>query len=233
MAHTSRKLVMCFFQGTLRPALWMVCRLVVQSGWNAFCVFTCGIFWYAFCVWILWWQCTCCCWRIWKAFSDWWILSQIVLTRIHRTLCDTGSLPCVSVQIVREDVWMINKRENILEIVQRSPCLSNHRMASHMGILCMQVWWTLHDEEFYPYHDQRVQAHPELLSVILFSDDASFIWDGVNNSQNVHTWSHNNPHEIRVMKFRKRFSVNAWCGVVWCGVVWCGVVWCGVVWCAW
>ena len=51
---------------------------------------------------------------------------------------------------------------------------------------------TLRDEDFYPYHDQTVQhlepddyaqrmdfchwikAHPELLSVILFSDEASY-----------------------------------------------------------
>jgi len=55
-----------------------------------------------------------------------------------------------------------------------------------------------------PYHDQRVQhlepgdhaqrmdlchwiiAHPELLSVILFSDEATFTREGVNNSRNVH-----------------------------------------------
>ena len=96
----------------------------------------------------------------------------------------------------------------------------------------MQVWRTLPDEDLYPYHDQRVQhlepgdhaqrmdfchwikAHPELLSVILFSDEASFTRDGVNNSRNVHTWSHDNPHETRVTNFQRRFSVNVWCGVI-------------------
>ena len=64
------------------------------------------------------------------------------------------------------------------------------------GLLCtisrMNVWRTLHLENLYPYHDQRVQhlepgdhaqrmdlchwvnAHPELLNVILFTDEASF-----------------------------------------------------------
>ena len=59
----------------------------------------------------------------------------------------------------------------------------------------MQVWRTLHEEDLYPYHNQRVQhlepgdhaqcmdlchwikAHPELLSVILFTDEASFTRD--------------------------------------------------------
>jgi hypothetical protein len=59
-----------------------------------------------------------------------------------------------------------------------------------------------------------IKAHSKLLSVILFSDEASFTRDGVNNVQNVHTWSHNNPHETSIMKFQKRFSVNVWCGAL-------------------
>ena len=96
----------------------------------------------------------------------------------------------------------------------------------------MRVWRTLREEDFYPYHDQTVQhlepgdeaqrmdfcqwiqAHPELLGVILFTDEASFTRDGVNNSRNVHTWSHDNPHETRVTNFQRRFSVNVWCGVI-------------------
>ena len=59
-----------------------------------------------------------------------------------------------------------------------------------------------------------IKAHPELLSVILFSDGASFTWDGVNNLRNVHMWSHDNPHETSVTKFQRRFTVNVWCGVL-------------------
>ena len=86
--------------------------------------------------------------------------------------------------------------------------------------------------DLYPYHDQSVQhlepgdnaqrmdlcnwikAHPELLSVILFSDEASYTRDGVNNLRNVHTWSHDNPHETSVTNFQRRFTVNVWCGVL-------------------
>jgi len=93
-------------------------------------------------------------------------------------------------------------------------------MASRIGVSRMQVWRTLHEEDLYPYHDQRVQylepgvhaermdlcrwitAHPELLSVILFTDEASFTRDGINNSRNVHTWSNENPHETRVTNFQ-------------------------------
>jgi len=117
-------------------------------------------------------------------------------------------------------------------MVQRSPHLSTRRMASRICVSHMQVWRTLHEEDLYPYHDQRVQhleqgdhaqrmdlcnwikAHPELLSIILFSDEASFTWDGVNNLRNVHTWSHDNPYETSVTSFQRRFTVNKWCDVL-------------------
>ena len=64
-----------------------------------------------------------------------------------------------------------------------------------------------------------ITAHPELLSVILFTDEASFSRDGINNSRNVHTWSHENPHETRVTNFQRRYSVNVWCGVLGNGLI--------------
>ena len=96
-------------------------------------------------------------------------------------------------------------------MVQRSPRMSTRRMASRVGLSRMNVWRTLHEENLYPYHDQMVQhletgdhaqrmdlclwvnAHPELLNIILFTDGASFTRDGINNLRNVHTWAHRNP----------------------------------------
>ena len=111
------------------------------------------------------------------------IPSRSVFTRIHQTLRDTGSLSSVAVQSERKVVRTINTRENILQLVQRSPRLSTRRMTSRIGLSRMQVWRTLHEENLYPYHDQRVQhlepgdhaqgmdlcqwikAHPELLTL--------------------------------------------------------------------
>ena len=167
-----------------------------------------------------------------RRFPDRRIPSRGVFTRIHQTMRETGCLPSVTVQSEREVVRTINTRENILEMVQRSPHLSTRRMASRIGVSRMQVWRTLHEEDLYRYHDQRVQhlepgdhaqrldlchwitAHPELLSVVLFTDEASFTRDGINISRNVRTWSHENPHETRVTNFQRRFSVNVWCGVL-------------------
>src|SRR5215510_5641846 len=67
------------------------------------------------------------------------IPSQSVFTRIHQTMRDNGSLQCVSVQSERKVVRTINTRENILQMVQRSPRLSTRRMASRIGVSRMQV----------------------------------------------------------------------------------------------
>ena len=164
---------------------WLVGKLYGVAK-MPFLVFPRGILWHAFCVWIL--RCSACAAveEYQRRFPDRRIPSQSVFTRIHQTLRDTGSLPSVSVLSEREVVRTINTRQNILQMVQRSPRLSTRRMSSHIGISRMQVWRTLHEEYLYPYQDQRVQylepgdhaqrmdfchwikAHPELLSVILF-----------------------------------------------------------------
>ena len=147
-------------------------------------------------------------------------------------MCETGCLPSVAVQSERDVVPLINTRENILEMVQRSPRLSTHRIASRIGVLHMQVWQTLHEEDLHPCHDHGVEhlqtrvpaqrmdmchwitAHPELLSAILFTNEASFTGGSINKSLNLHTGSHDNPHETSVTKVQRRFSVNVWCGLL-------------------
>jgi len=144
---------------------------------------------------------------------------------------ETGCLPSVAVQSERDVVPLIDTRVNILQMVQRSPRLSSRTIASRIGVSRTQVWRTLHEEDLHPYRDHRVHqepedparhmhfchwitAHPQLLSVVLFTDEASFTRDGINNSRNLHTWSHDNPHETSVTKFQTRFSVIVWYGVL-------------------
>ena len=148
------------------------------------------------------------------------------LNPIRHLLALVGARHIVHVSRIR-----VNTRKNILEMVQRSPRLFTRRMASRIGVSRMQLLRTLHKEHLYPYHDQRVQhlqpgdndqrmdlcywikAHPELVSDILSTDEASFTWDGVNNSRNVHMWPLDNPHETSVTNFQRRFSENVWSGV--------------------
>jgi len=117
-------------------------------------------------------------------------------------------------------------------MVQRSPWQSTRRTASRICVSHMQEWQTLHEEDLHPYHDQWVQrlepgdpaqrmdlchwitAQPKLLRIILFTDEASFTRDSINNSRNLHTWSHDNLHATSATRFKKWFSVNVWCGLL-------------------
>ena len=56
-----------------------------------------------------------------RCFPDRRIPSMGVFSRIHQTMRETCCLPSVAVQSEREVVPLINTRENILEMVQRSP----------------------------------------------------------------------------------------------------------------
>ncbi|CAG9828027.1 unnamed protein product [Diabrotica balteata] len=48
----------------------------------------------------------------------------------------------------------------------------------------------------------------------LFTDEAQFTTDGINNSRNSHVWAEENPHAIRERRSQLRFSVNVWIGVI-------------------
>jgi len=49
---------------------------------------------------------------------------------------------------------------------------------------------------------------------ILFTDDAHFTRDGVNNTNNSHLWDRNNPHGTVENNYQHRFSLNVWCDVI-------------------
>ena len=144
-----------------------------------------------------------------RCYPEWRILSKRIFMRVEQSLRENGCLPSFALHSEREIVRTINVQENILDMVQRSP-----RLSTRVGLSRMNVWRTLHEENLYLYLCHWVKAHPELLNAILFTDEASFTRDGINNSRNVHTWSHENPHETRVTNFQRRFSLNVWCGVL-------------------
>jgi len=48
----------------------------------------------------------------------------------------------------------------------------------------------------------------------LFTDEAQFNRDGVNNTHNSHVWADENPHAPEESNFQQRFSVNVWCAVL-------------------
>ena len=100
----------------------------------------------------------------------------------------------------------------------------------------MTVWRILRQNNFHPFHFQRVQGlleadfaprlqfsqwilckqekHELFADRILFTDEASFCREGVFNIHNSHHWQVNNPHVIYPHSHQHRFSVNVWAGIV-------------------
>ena len=64
-----------------------------------------------------------------RNFPDRRIPSRGVFSCILQTMRETGCLPSVAVRSEREFVPLIDTRQNILEMVQRSPRLSTCRIA--------------------------------------------------------------------------------------------------------
>lgn len=48
---------------------------------------------------------------------------------------------------------------------------------------------------------------------ILYTDEAQFTGDGINNLCNEHAWTEVNPNMTVECYFQNRFSVNVWCGL--------------------
>ncbi|KAL4103809.1 hypothetical protein QTP88_019144 [Uroleucon formosanum] len=60
----------------------------------------------------------------------------------------------------------------------------------------------------------KIAMNPIFLKNILFTDEAVFTKDGIFNQHNLHLWSEENPHAIRIRGSQYKFSINIWCGLV-------------------
>jgi len=95
----------------------------------------------------------------------------------------------------------VDEEEGNVHMVLSSPRASTRRIARRLHVPHMRVWGTLHAECMYLYHVQRVQ-HPgpgdfaerlefckwlndsrQLHRYIVFTDEAQFNRDGINNTQ--------------------------------------------------
>lgn len=158
--------------------------------------------------------------------------NRAVFTNVFCALRECGTLPSVHVSSERRSIQTVEEQEEIVSMVQRSPTTSTRRIASRLRVPQSRVWRTLHYDGLYPFHHQPVQhLHPgddahrlqfchwlshnrELLPYILFTDEATFTRNGINNTRNCHNWAQDNPHATVQKNFQTRFSVNVWCGII-------------------
>ena len=154
---------------------------------------------------------------------------QTCFTCVHQHLREKGSFPsvyhCAECQIQRN----VDEDENIIDMLQHSPCTSTRRISACLRVLRMRVWRTLHTEGMYPHHIQRIQylepadtcsqlelccwinSNPHMICNILFTDKAHFTCDGVNKTRNSHVWDRDNPHGTVKSNFQHLFAINVWC----------------------
>lgn len=128
-------------------------------------------------------------------------------------------------------------RENmtrVQELFERAPRTSIRKASLQLNLSRSSIQRILKDAAFKPYKIQNVQAlNPEdvdvrlefaeemidrietdrnLLSLIIFSDEAHFQLDGKVNKQNCRIWGKENPHEIQEVPLHSP-RVTVWCGM--------------------
>nr|XP_022904788.1 uncharacterized protein LOC111416879 [Onthophagus taurus] len=147
---------------------------------------------------------------------------QTVFTRAG----ESGMFPSASIVSEKQQGLSLEHEENILDVVENNPGISTRRMAIQFEIPQTMVWKTLKRQGLNAFHLQKVQNLQEgdyplrlqfcqwirenrrLLKCILFSDEAQFTRDGINNYHNNHRWSDENPHATQEHNFQHRFSIN-------------------------
>jgi len=59
-----------------------------------------------------------------------------------------------------------------------------------------------------------INSNSHMIRNILFTEEAHFTRDGVNNTRNSHLCDRDNPHGNVESYYQHCFSVNVWCGVI-------------------
>ena len=147
-------------------------------------------------------------------------------------LRECSTLPSAHISSEQARKQNMEEQENILYMVQRSPTTSTRRLSARINVSRTRVWRTLHEDDLYTFHPQPVQnLHPgdsamrlefchwlrtnrQSLPLILFTDKATFIHNGINNTRISHRRSHENPHGAVETNFQSLSSINVWCGMI-------------------
>lgn len=168
-----------------------------------------------------------------RRFPNRRVPNRKVFQKFFANAQETGMFPSVRIDSEREAGLNVENEENVLDMAEENPGVSTRRITkelrleSHVG-----VWKTLRKNGLKPFHVQPVQHLQEgdyglrvqfcewiqqnrgLHKYILFSDEAQFTRDGINNCHNEHRWSDENLHATFERNFQHRFSINVWCGML-------------------
>lgn len=159
-------------------------------------------------------------------------------TNLHRRLQENGTFKRNFLGGLNRYTRTPDIEENILNEIANHPETSTRKIASSMNqtVSHQTVWRTLKEQYLYPYHKHGVQAllprdlanrvgfckwylkkveeDPMFDQQILFTDEANFSRNAIQNSHNNHLWAEENPHAIIETHFQYQFSVNVWVGII-------------------
>jgi len=157
-------------------------------------------------------------------------------SNVHRRLVETGSVRKGTSEGRPQNVRTPEIEEAVLHEVEEHPETSTRKIARNLNICHQIVWRILVDYLLYPYHILRVQAllprdflkrltfcqwylhnvelNPQFERQILFTDEANFSRNAIQNFHNNHLWADENPHAIKETHFQHQFSVNVWAGII-------------------
>lgn len=162
--------------------------------------------------------------------------SHPTFASVDRRLRETGSFAISNTGRGHpRTVRMPETEEYILDRFRQTPSTSTRAVAAETSVSPATVWRVLREEGIKPFHLQRVQFltdddylhrldfvrwmsqmitnNPQFLSLVLFTDEASFTREGIFNTHNEHAWAESNPHLTASRKYQERFSVNVWAGI--------------------
>jgi hypothetical protein len=125
---------------------------------------------------------------------------------------------------------------DVLAAVTNFPQTSTRNIARDRGLSHMKVHRILKKYSFHPFHlslhqalsEQdyanrvdfcqwalaKLQENDNFFDYVLWSDEATFKSDGNVNLHNLHYWSVENPHWMRVVDHQVRWALNVWCGIL-------------------
>lgn len=156
---------------------------------------------------------------------------------LHRRLCENGRFARPPAEVGQVPT-RVDVENEVINAIQNEPDVSTRRLARRYSVSNSTIWEIIHRAGYYPYHLQRVQAlyagdrerrlffchwfleqprrvlYTNFAWSVLFTDEAEFTRNGINNFHNQHLWALENPHGIIESRHQQRFSLNVWGGIV-------------------
>lgn len=124
----------------------------------------------------------------------------------------------------------------VLASVHENPHVSTRNLSNLIDISQSSASRILRKNKFHPYHInltqelhgedfnnrvrfcnwamENIRRNPQLLSFILFTDEATFKSNGCVNRHNMHYYATENPHWMRNVDSQRVWSLNVWGGII-------------------